>query len=646
MKLEFLKKYFPYLLGLFVFLVYLTTIAPTVVKIDSGELTAVEATLGIAHPTGYPLFTLAGFLFSLLPLTLKTAFQLNILAALYCAAGVGIFSFTALTVLKNIDKFSPSISKISTEKKQKAKNSAGKNVKALPDTQIYLSIIFGSLILAFGRTFWAQSTSVEVYSLHILLINLIILFLVKAYLQKNNKQITTVKAWLFFAFALALGFGNHMTTLLILPGVAYFYLLKYGLNKSSIKRVLFMLLLFFAVLIALYSYLPIRASQNPLINWGDPVDLDSFMRHVMGHQYQVWLFSSAAAAKKQLIYFVNSLWPEFRLSLIIIAIGIFTSFVLARRFFLFLAITFFSTVLYSINYDINDIDSYFLLAYISLAFFAVFGVLKLLELLQFKKFRYYAASSVIGAIVVLQFFTIYPQVNQSNTYIYEDYTRAVINSTPTNSIIFTYQWDYLVSPSYYLQFVENFRRNTAIIDKELLRRSWYYNQLNTDHPYLLAGIQSEVSSFLDALKPFEEDKPYNSAELEKYYRMIMTNLISTNIEKHPYYIAPELFEKEMQRGEFRLPQGYSIVPDLLLFKVVNSDKYVPAPDPNFKIRFPDYENHYTKFIKNLVGSMLARRALYEMQFDKVERAKLYIKKIKTDYPDYNLPQGLAEVIGR
>jgi hypothetical protein len=51
----FLKKYYYILTGAFVFIVYLTTLAPSVVKIDSGELAAVQSTLGIAHPTGYPL---------------------------------------------------------------------------------------------------------------------------------------------------------------------------------------------------------------------------------------------------------------------------------------------------------------------------------------------------------------------------------------------------------------------------------------------------------------------------------------------------------------------------------------------------------------------------------------------------------------
>ena len=48
-------------------IVYLLTLSPTLQFIDSGELAVVCKTLGIAHPTGYPLYTLLGRLFSLLP---------------------------------------------------------------------------------------------------------------------------------------------------------------------------------------------------------------------------------------------------------------------------------------------------------------------------------------------------------------------------------------------------------------------------------------------------------------------------------------------------------------------------------------------------------------------------------------------------
>ena len=78
------------LTGLAAFLVYWSTAAPGVGFIDSGELSTVACTLGIAHPTGYPLYTLLGWVFSRLPVAHAEIARLNLMAALLCAAAAGI----------------------------------------------------------------------------------------------------------------------------------------------------------------------------------------------------------------------------------------------------------------------------------------------------------------------------------------------------------------------------------------------------------------------------------------------------------------------------------------------------------------------------------------------------------------------------
>ncbi|MEJ2617764.1 MAG: DUF2723 domain-containing protein, partial [Ignavibacteriaceae bacterium] len=103
--MNLVKKFFWLIFSLFIFLIYLTTLAPSVVEIDSGELATVQSTLGIAHPTGYPLFTIIGHLFSLIPLGFSKIYQLNILAAFWCSLGAGIFVYTVKLVLDNISSF-------------------------------------------------------------------------------------------------------------------------------------------------------------------------------------------------------------------------------------------------------------------------------------------------------------------------------------------------------------------------------------------------------------------------------------------------------------------------------------------------------------------------------------------------------------
>ena len=189
--MKYVHKYYYILTGLLAFIFYIFTIAPSVIQIDTGELAAVQCTLGIAHPTGYPLFTMLGYIFSLIPLPLSKIFQMNILAAIYCAFAVSVFTFTAKLILDNLNTFQ--FVKLSKQNFKKRKKDSVRTVQPeithsieLPDTYKIVSAIFGGLFLALSKTFWFQSTSVEVYSLHLLLITIIILSLIKAFLKSGN----------------------------------------------------------------------------------------------------------------------------------------------------------------------------------------------------------------------------------------------------------------------------------------------------------------------------------------------------------------------------------------------------------------------------------------------------------------------------
>lgn len=641
--MSFLRKYSPYFVGFTAFLLYMLTIAPSVIQIDAGELATIQIIGGIAHPTGYPLFTIVGYFFSLLPLPFSKIFQMNLLASIYAAAAAGIISAAVRLSLRNYEKFQAvlPVKKSKSKKKESAKQVEPKNF--LSEEIILIASASAGIIAAVNKTFWFQSTSVEVYSLHLLLVASIIYFLLKAFIEEPKNNIS--KGWLFFASALALGFTNHMTTLLILPATAYLFFNQNKFNAASFVKIAKMLALFFPILILFYSYLPIRAAQNPLLNWGNPTTIDRIINHISGKQYQVWLFSSFDSAKKQFAYFASSLATEYGLILALALAGLFYSFKHARKFFWFAFINFAFGVLYSINYDINDIDAYFLLTYIMLSFFSAFGVLFLFKKFESNKNAILIVPAITAVLAAFQIVAVFPKVNQSQNYAYEDYTKALLKHSDKSSLIFSYQWDYFISAGYYFQLVEKLRSDVIIIDKELLRRSWYYNQLAANFPEVMKRIKIESDVFLEYVAPFERDEAYNQNALEQAYRSVMTRLIETNLSDRTLYIGPELIDNEMKQGAFSLPQGYTLVPDIFFFKVVKEGSpYIPASDPDFKIRFAKEKDKYAEFIGNLVGSMLLRRAMYELQFNKIERAKIYVNKIKTDFPEYPIPQGIADAI--
>src|SRR5690349_13982207 len=72
-------------LALFILATYILTLFPTVSGGDSGELIAAVHTGSVAHPPGYPLYTLLAKLFTFIPYG-SIAWRINLFSAC-CDAG-------------------------------------------------------------------------------------------------------------------------------------------------------------------------------------------------------------------------------------------------------------------------------------------------------------------------------------------------------------------------------------------------------------------------------------------------------------------------------------------------------------------------------------------------------------------------------
>ena len=80
----------PLLAFLFLAVLYIATLAPSVAGGDSGELAAAAITGGVPHPSGYPLFALLARLFVALPLGHTPIWRVNLLSAVSMAAAAGL----------------------------------------------------------------------------------------------------------------------------------------------------------------------------------------------------------------------------------------------------------------------------------------------------------------------------------------------------------------------------------------------------------------------------------------------------------------------------------------------------------------------------------------------------------------------------
>ncbi|MER3523571.1 MAG: hypothetical protein C4326_05730 [Ignavibacteria bacterium] len=613
------------LVALFAFLVYLKTLAPSVTFIDSGELAAVCCTLGIAHPTGYPLFTLLGWVFSRLPIAAEEIQRLNMMAALLCAAG--IYFFYHLTHFVLTTTFSEG-----TGLRWK-----GKDMRA---AGIQVASVGASLLLAFSETYWSQATSIEVYALHVLFLALVLLTFLKAvYAADPNSEAATVireeRRWYLFAFVLGLSFSNHMTTILLAPGLLYLYFASQGAGAESWRRIARLSVPFFVGLSA-YLYLPLRASQSPLFNWGNPVTLERFLWHWTGKQYRVWIFSSTEAAARQFTYFVSTLPFEFAYAGIVVAlIGAIAIWRGKRQLAITLVLLFVGCVLYSINYDIHDIDSYFLLAYVCIGLFAAAGLLVALRWLS-ERLRFAPATVAVLAVSTAPLWVHFQQADETDNYLVEDYTRNVFASLQPNALVLSFQWDYWVSASYYYQGVKGVRPDVAVVDKELLRRSWYFKQLERQHPWLIAQSRAEVEAFLRELDKFEQDRPYNPAVIQARFEEMIRSFLTNSMQTRPVYVTGEI-EPEFTRGLQRVPEGlaYRLYADTLQHEM---------RDVEITYRAFARDGRLENGIRSICSSALKAQALYVARLGQLERGIMILEKaLRFDPSDAHTVQLLSQM---
>lgn len=534
-------------------IVYLFTLSPTVQFIDSGELAVVCKTLGIAHPTGYPLYTLLGRLFSLLPLK-DIIFRVNLMSLVFiCVSNLMLF-FIFLTLNRSLERKKENPSRI----------------------EIW-SAFLTSLIFSFTPTLWSQAISNEVYALNVLLFDLILLLV----LTWRNRRMEPggERTLCLLIFIYALSFGNHMSTVLVLPALLFILIITYGMALFSTRRFITLLGLFFLG-ITIYIYLPVRSSLNPILDWGNPESWATLKRHVTGWQYQVWMFAgSTEVLVSNLENFAKLFFHQFPIYLLPLSIlGIWRLFVNDRRILIFLSILFFTHVFYGINYEIPDIDAYFLGAFVVNAIFIGTGLHFIFQTIENSKIRKRVSHAFIIIFIILPLILLkknYHPVDRSRDHFACDLASNVMRSAKKDAIIVTNDWDHY-SPWLYLRWVELKRPDVKYLDVELCRRSWYFNYVRLNYADLYRNSESQIDRFVQEVYPFENRQPFNSQIIENAYVNMLGSFLSRNFTTKPLY--------DDIIGESKFEKAYIKVPEGMIFSLKDSLAYYPYDFPALEMR--------------------------------------------------------------
>ncbi len=239
----------PLSLAALALLAYLLTLQRTVGRADTFEFQVTAPVLGVAHPTGYPLYILIGKAFSLLPLG-KVATRVNLTSTVAAVIAVALLYLVLSRVLR-----------------------------VRPLIAAWAALAFG-----LSPTFWSQAVTAEVYALHDALTAAslgLALWLIgrRAGEELSAGWLTPPRAVIAVGALTGLSLAHHLTAVLVLPGVGLALLLAWP--RLSWKQWLLAAGLLAAGLL-LYAYIPIRW---PALNEGRSMPWPEFVGWITGSRF-------------------------------------------------------------------------------------------------------------------------------------------------------------------------------------------------------------------------------------------------------------------------------------------------------------------------------------------------------------------------
>jgi hypothetical protein len=329
--LKLLHRLAPFLVFAATFALYVSTLAPGMLRGDSGEFQWAMAALNVAHATGYPLFTLIGYAWHLLPLDANVARQLNLLTPFFGALTVTVvFVFTRAVTTRT------------------------------------LAALVAAIFLALTPVMWFNASILEVYPLHAFLLALT-WYLLWRWSRAPHANGALYLA--FFVFGLAL--AHHRTTVLTVPALLYFLFATDRRFLFQWKRALLCILLVLPGLL-LYAYVPLR-----LLPEGYSTD---FILNdiILGREYA----GSLLREFSPLPVLMDIPFKNFHIGLAFALLGAITLFRRAKHLNAALWLIYLTAVLFALVYSVPDVEVFLTSSFVVVALWIGAGAAFLMDWLD------------------------------------------------------------------------------------------------------------------------------------------------------------------------------------------------------------------------------------------------------------------------
>lgn len=452
------------IVGLFFFLLYLWSLAPALPPgYDSAELIAACAAGGIAHPPGYPLYTLLGWGLCSLHLW-DPAYTMNLFSAL-CGAG-SCALVAATSVLGGLG---------------------------------IVASLAGASLYGLALTPWRMAVGAEVFAFHLFLVALFNLVAFLWYLEPAKRR----GYGLALAFLLGLALSHHQTIILLLPGLGLlFYLERFkGLGLSWWQAGAFL-----GGLLP-YLWLPLRArvlEGRPLgegwaMNWGNPSDWEGFYWVISRSGYGTLQLSTQGGAEIDCLaslggWLLSWGWSQFFIVGALLAlVGLSSGLNKARPWTLYLlSLLILAGPIWSLWAAQPQapgfgemLERFYATSYLASAYFIAWGWQRLFNKLPKAKKSYSLAleSLCLFSLGIGVLFYNYPAASERGAYLVNDTLRSMAAQIPDKALVLA-QNDATCGGLIYAQAVEG--RRFLLVPVGVAHSPWFIESLPPQEGAILA----------------------------------------------------------------------------------------------------------------------------------------------------------------
>ncbi|NXN39624.1 TM260 protein, partial [Rhinoptilus africanus] len=426
-----------------------------------GELITAAYELGVAHPPGYPLFTLLAKLATgLLPLG-SPAFRVNLLCGFLGAAAASCLFYTVFRL-------------------------SGSHAGG----------ILAAGVFSFSRLTWQWSIAAEVFSLNNLFVGLLMALTARFEEASTAKERSKISK--LGAFCCGLSLCNQHTIVLYIACIVPWVLSRlFRKTELSLGHLLKLGLCFLAGLLP-YLYLPASSYLNRARwTWGDQTTFQGFLTHFLREEYGTFNLAKSetgSSMREMLVFQLAQMQSELSLPVLALALMACVSTALTTKQQKSPVIWLFAGMLcvYSLffawraNLDITKplflgvVERFWLQSSAVVAVLAGLGLAALASLgnavLEGSRAMPWMEWLSALALVASQIWANYSACDQSNNYVVDKFARNLLSSMPAGAVILL-RGDLPGNALRYLHYCEGMRPDITLVDQEMMTYEWYLPKL-------------------------------------------------------------------------------------------------------------------------------------------------------------------------